>query len=293
MELYPTANFLHSSFRFVSNFELWIFPLSSSVFSLLGGSGSLRRMSKTKEKLRKGRPVLGAWTLIGHPSIVEIMAEEGFDFIGVDMEHTPTDVEGFYHCVLAAKGTGCDVLARLPACDPTLAKQVLDMGAAGIIVPSVNTPAEAAQAVAMAKFPPEGIRGASLCRATGFGRRFQPYFKSHNRDVLVVVMLEHIQAVEQADAILETPGIDAAFIGPYDLSASMGLAGKLDHPKVKAAQKAVLRACSRRKVPAGIHVVPLDAKEISRRIAAGFQFIACGLDTLFIREGCRAMLGQK
>ncbi len=104
-------------------------------------------------------------------------AGEGFDFIGVDMEHTPINVEGFYHIALAAKGTGCDVLARLPACDAALAKQVLDMGAAGIIVPSVNSPAEAAQSVAMAKFPPEGIRDASLCRATGFGSRFNEYFQ--------------------------------------------------------------------------------------------------------------------
>ena len=104
-------------------------------------------MSNTKQMLRAGNPVLGGWSLTGHPAVAEIMADEGFDFIGIDMEHTPTSVEGFYHSVLAAKGTGCDVLARLPSCDPVLAKQVLDMGAAGIIVPSVNTPAEAAQAV--------------------------------------------------------------------------------------------------------------------------------------------------
>jgi 2-keto-3-deoxy-L-rhamnonate aldolase RhmA len=228
--------------------------------------------------------------MTGHPAVAEIMAESGFDFIGVDMEHAPTNVEGFYHVALATKGTGCDLLARLPSCDPVLAKQVLDMGAAGIIVPSVNTPAEAAQAVAMAKFPPEGFRGTSLCRATGFGSRFNEYFKNHNRDVVVVVMLEHINGVRAADAILATPGIDAAFIGPYDLSASMNLAGQLSHPDVQAAQQTILDACRRHQIPAGIHVVPVDGNEVRRRIEQGFRFIACSIDTAFIREGCREVL---
>ena len=247
-------------------------------------------MNNAKEKLRAGRPVLGGWTMTGHPAVAEIMAAEGFDFVCVDLEHTPTSIADFYHCVLAAKGTGCDVFARLPACDPVLAKQVLDAGAAGIIVPSVSSPAEAAQSVAMAKFPPEGTRGVSLCRASGFGRDFAVYFAQHNERVVVAVMLEHIAAVRQADAILATPGLDAVLIGPYDLSASMGLAGQLDHPEVLAAQQAILAACRRHRVAPGIHVVPTDAAEVRRRIGEGFRFIACGLDTTFVRDGCRQML---
>jgi len=96
--------------------------------------------------------------------------------------------------------------------------------------------------------------------------------------------------VQNADAILATPGLDAVLIGPYDLSASMGLAGQLQHPDVLAAQETILDACRRRQVAAGIHVVPLDAGEVRRRIRQGFRFIACGIDTLFVREGCRAML---
>jgi 2-dehydro-3-deoxyglucarate aldolase len=250
-------------------------------------------MNRTKEKLRSGRPVFGGWTMTGHPAVAEIMAAEGFDFIGVDMEHTPIDVEGLYHLALAVQGTGCDLLARLPACDPVLAKQVLDMGAAGIIVPSVNAPADAARAVAMAKFPPEGIRGASLCRASGFGRRFGEYFAEHNREVIVVVMLEHLEAVRQADAILATPGIDAALIGPYDLSASMGLAGQLQDADVLAAQQAILEACLRHRVAPGLHVVSIDPAEVRRRIEQGFRFLPCGIDTGFLRDGCRQMLSAR
>lgn len=250
-------------------------------------------MNKTKEKLKSGQPALGGWIMMGHPSIAEIMAGEGFDWIAVDLEHTSTSVRDFHEIALALKGTGCDLLARLHSCDPVLAKLVLDAGANGIIVPSVNTPELARQSVAMAKFPPEGIRGASLCRATDFGRNFASYFQNHNQNVIVVVMLEHKDAVAQADAILATPGIDAALIGPYDLSASMGLAGQLTHPDVLQAQQNILDACARNHVAPGIHVVPVDAGEVQRRLTQGFRFIACGLDTLFIQEGCRKMLPSR
>ncbi|MBM4090481.1 MAG: 2,4-dihydroxyhept-2-ene-1,7-dioic acid aldolase [Planctomycetes bacterium] len=247
-------------------------------------------MGRTRDKLRRGEPALGGWLMIGHPTVAEVLAGEGFDWLCVDMEHTATDVREFYEVVRAVQGTGVDLLARLHSCDPVLAKLVLDGGAQGIIVPSVNTPEEAARSVAMAKFPPDGFRGVSLCRATDHGRNFSSYFAAHNREVLVVVMLEHVDAVRQADAILGTPGIDAALVGPYDLSASMELAGQLDHPRVQAAQQTVLDACARHGVASGIHVVSVAGEEVSRRIAAGFRFIACGVDTLFLRDGCRRML---
>jgi len=250
-------------------------------------------MSKTKDKLRRGEPALGGWIMIGHPSVAEVMAGEGFDWLGVDMEHTSIDVRQFHEIALALKSTGVDLLARLPSCDPVLAKLVLDSGASGIIVPSINTPQEAATAAAMARFPPQGFRGASLCRATDFGRRFSAYFAEHNENVLVVVMLEHKDAVAAADSILATPGIDAALIGPYDLSASMGLAGQLGHPLVLAAQQAILDACVRHHVAPGLHVVPVDPDEVQRRLAQGFRFVACGIDTAFVAEGCRTMLGRR
>lgn len=249
-------------------------------------------MGKTKSKLANQQPALGGWVMIGHPSSAEIMAGEGFDWIGLDMEHTSTSLQDLHTIALALKGTGCDLLVRLHSCDPILAKLVLDSGASGIIVPSVNTPAQAAQAVAMAKYPPEGTRGVALCRATDFGRNFDCYFRNHNQEVLVVVMIEHRDALVHLAAILGTPGIDAAFIGPYDLSASMGLAGQLQHPEVLAAQQTILDACRKHRVAPGLHVVPVDPAELQKRLAQGFRFVACGLDTLFIQHGCRTMLKQ-
>lgn len=247
-------------------------------------------MGQTKQKLENGEVTLGAWVMIGHPAIAEIYAGEGFDWICVDMEHTSTDIRMFGELALAVKGTNCDILARLHSCDPVQAKLVLDVGANGIIVPSVNSKQEAEQAVAMAKFPPEGTRGSSLCKATDFGRNFRQYFDTHNDKVLVIVMLEHIDAVKNIDDILSVPGIDATFIGPYDLSASMGIAGQLDHPDLLAVQQKLFEACQRKNVPAGFHVVPLDNELVKIRIKEGYRFIACGLDTEFIKQGCRMML---
>lgn len=230
--------------------------------------------------------------MIGHPTVAELMASEGFDWIAVDMEHTSIEIRQFHEIALAIKGTGCDLLARLPSCDPVQAKKVLDAGASGIIVPLINTKEEAQRAVAMAMFPPEGFRGAAFSRASNFGRNFAGYYKDYNRSLLVVVMMEHIKAVENADAILETPGIDAVFIGPYDLSASIGRPGELNHPETQKAITQIFDACRRHNVPAGIHVVSANRTEVEQRIAQGYRFIACSLDIEFIIQGCRHILGK-
>lgn len=247
-------------------------------------------MGKTKEKLSAGKVALGAWNMIPHPNVAEIMAGEDFDWICVDTEHTAHDVQSLENISRALKGSGKDLLVRLPSCDDVAAKKALDCGANGIIVPNVCTREEAERAVAIAKFPPDGMRGASLARATDYGRNFHGYFESANRNVIVVIMLEHIKAVENVDAILSVPGIDATFIGPYDLSSSMNLAGQLNHPEVLEAQKALLAACIRNNVAPGFHIVPNDPPQVAERIAMGFRFIALGLDTGFIIEGCRSML---
>jgi len=247
-------------------------------------------MSTTKQKLKNGQTALGAWNMIPHPNVAEIMAGEGFDWICVDMEHTAHDLQTLENICRAVRGSGKDLLVRLPSCDDVAAKKALDCGADGIIVPCVCTKEEAEKAVAIAKYPPQGIRGASLARCTDFGRNFHGYFNEHNDKVIVVIMLEHIKAVANIDEILSVPGIDATFIGPYDLSSSMNLAGQLDNPDVLAAQKTLLEACIRHGIPPGFHIVPNDPPQVAKRIEMGFRFIALGLDTGFLIEGCRAML---
>jgi len=245
---------------------------------------------KTKQKLQSGQVALGGWIMMGYPSIAEIFAGEGLDWVCVDMEHTSNDIRIFHEIALAVKGYDCDLFARLHSCDAVQAKLVLDAGANGIIVPSVNTVELAERAVKMAKFPPEGFRGASFARATDFGRNFESYYNGHNENVIVIIMLEHIDAVKNVDEILSIDGIDGTLIGPYDLSASMGLAGQLKHPDVEAAQMQLLEACKRHNVPAGFHVVPVDSDLLRERIEQGYRFIGCSLDTELLIYSTREML---
>ena len=247
-------------------------------------------MNKTKLKLKNNECALGGWMLIPHPAIAELMAGEGFDWIALDLEHAAADLSLVEQIERAVRPSGCDLLVRLDGVNPVLAKHVLDAGAKGVIVPSVMCPEDADTMAAAVRYPPQGNRGTSLSRATDYGRGFADYIRRHNDEVLLAVMLEHHLAAERADAILARPGIDAAFIGPYDLSASLGIAGQLDDPRVLAAEQKILAACKRQGVAPGYHVVPPERSRIDERIAAGYRFIGCSLDTQLIMHGCRALL---
>jgi len=249
-------------------------------------------MNKTKQKLRKGECALGGWMLIPHPAIAELMAGEGFDWIALDMEHAAVDLSTVEQIERAVRPSGCEFFVRLDGVNPVLAKHVLDAGAKGVIVPSVMSPDDADKMVAAVRYPPEGNRGTSLSRALDYGRDFSDYIRRHNEEVFLAVMLEHYLAAERAEEILARPGIDAAFIGPYDLSASLGIAGQLDDPRVFAAEQKILAACKRQGIAPGYHVVPPERKRIDERIAAGYRFIGCSLDTQLIMHGCRSLLKQ-
>ena len=250
-------------------------------------------MNKTKQKIHNGECALGGWMLIPHPAIAELMAGEGFDWIAVDMEHAAVELSQIEQIERAVRPSGCDLFVRLDGVNPVLAKHVLDAGAKGVIVPSVMSPEDADTMAAAVRYPPQGNRGTSLSRALDYGRDFADYIRRHNDEVFVAVMLEHYLAAERADEILARPGIDAAFIGPYDLSASLGIAGQLDDPKVLAAEQKILAACRRQNIAPGYHVVPPERKRIDERIAAGYRFIGCSLDTQFIMSGCRALLKRQ
>lgn len=230
--------------------------------------------------------------MFGHPGIAEVFAGEEIDFVCVDMEHTDISLADVANIARAVRPRGKELFVRLQGCDEVMAKKVLDLGASGIIVPSVSSRALAQKAVAIAKFPPEGIRGASLCRATDYGRDFAGYFHQHNANVKVIVMLEHVDALACVDEILSVPGITASFIGPYDLSASMGLAGQLDHPDVVAACRTFLEASQRHGVLPGLHVVPNDPGLVMSAVDKGYRFVALSLDQEFLKDGLRRMLAR-
>jgi 2-keto-3-deoxy-L-rhamnonate aldolase RhmA len=241
---------------------------------------------RIKEKLRRGEASIGSWMSMAHPSIAEILAMAGYDFVVVETEHTAIDNSEVLRIIIAIEQRGSIPLVRLAWVDPIQAKAVLDSGAAGLLVPMVNTKEEAELAVKMSKYPPLGYRGVGLARAQGYGQNFDEYVKHANDDSLLIVQIEHKDAVANIEEILSVPGIDGTFIGPYDLSMSLGIPGQLSHPSVVEAKKKVLDATLRRGLVAGIHFVqPRTAvADTEAALAAGYRFIALGTDILFLGD---------
>jgi 2-dehydro-3-deoxyglucarate aldolase len=244
-----------------------------------------------KEKLSQGGTSIGTWMSMAHPSIAEILSSAGYDFVVVETEHTAIDISEVLQLLMAIEGRGSVPLVRLAGIDPIQAKAVLDSGAAGVLVPMVNTKADAELCVQMTKYPPVGARGIGLARAQGYGEDFDDYVAQANNDGLLIVQIEHKEAVENIEEILSVEGIDGTFIGPYDLSMSLGVAGKLDHPDVLSAKKRVLDATRTHGLVAGIHLVHpgTAAEDCSTAVADGYRFIALGTDILFLGETARAL----
>ena len=227
--------------------------------------------------LRAGRPVFGTWLQFGHTAIAEVLAQAGFEWIGIDLEHSVIGLETLQPLVQVIELSGCVPLVRLSGNDPVLAKRVMDAGAHGVIVPTVNSPEEAERAVRSVKYPPDGIRGVGLGRAHAYGPRFLEYVAELRDYAVVIVMIEHRVGVEQLDKILRVPGVDALFIGPYDLSASYGVPGQFEHPKMREAMARILAVAGEAQVPAGIHVVHPPVDQVRERLTEGFRFVAyCG-----------------
>lgn len=247
--------------------------------------------TKIKQKIKLGQVSIGSWLSMGHQSIAEILAMAGYDWVVIETEHTAIDVSEVLSLISAIEQRGSIPIVRLAWNDPIQAKAVLDSGAAGVIVPMINTKAEAELAVRMTKYPPLGFRGVGLARAQGYGVNFDPYIKKANESSLLLLQIEHKDAVLNIDEILSVPGIDGIFIGPYDLSMSLGIPGDLYHPDMIDAQKRVLEAALNRGLIAGIHCVqPAQALQDCRAaIMQGYQFIALGTDILFLGDSARLL----
>jgi 2-keto-3-deoxy-L-rhamnonate aldolase RhmA len=192
--------------------------------------------------------------------------------------------------ILQAVGNRIPCIVRVPELAEVPIKKVLDLGAAGIIVPQVNTAEQAAQAVAYAKYAPDGTRGVGLARAHGYGMRFHQYMASANEQTLVVVQAEHALAVQNIEAIVKVPGIDAIQLGPYDLSASLGKMGQLEDPAVAAAIDRVISVCRAAGMPLGYFGVNADS--VRPYMERGCSLIVAGVDTLFLGSGAARLLAD-
>ena len=250
-------------------------------------------MNETLERLTAGRVVRGAWVLSGSPRVAEVLARTPVDWLAVDTEHAPAAPERV-EAIVRAIEPAATPLVRLPSVEAACAgaaKQALDVGARGVIVPGVESAAEAERAVAAARFPPAGERGvAGTVRANAYGDRFDQYVATANDETIVVVQIETPAAVDRVDEILGVEGIDVAFIGENDLSAAMGHPGEKDHEAVVTAVETVREAAAERGIYPGIG--GRTPERMDDRIDRGFRWFLLGADLSFARAGIQPFLAQ-
>jgi 2-dehydro-3-deoxyglucarate aldolase/4-hydroxy-2-oxoheptanedioate aldolase len=259
----------------------------------------MQNAHKLRNKLRQGTVCLGTGITCTDPTITEALCSLS-DFVWIDMEHNALSLETVQGHILATTGTDTAALVRVAWNDPVLIKPVLDIGADGIIAPMVRTAEEARRAVAACKYPPEGIRGYGPRRPSGYGRLGGPeYCRQANESIIVIIQIEHIEAVRNVDEILAVPGVTSVLVGPNDLAGSMGLMGQPDHPEVlSACETVVARAMAGGVVPSvAVGGGPAVWAEWARRGAQWITFsgdihaiLAAATDTV---QAVRERLAQR
>lgn len=242
-----------------------------------------------KARLKRREVLLGPLVTLGSTEVAEILSRVGFDWLWIEMEHAPTGLTRVQEMLQAAAGR-VPCLVRVPWNDGVWIKRVLDTGCDGIVVPQVRTADEAQEAVQACWYPPAGTRSVGIARAQGYGMDFQEFIGRSNEQLTIVLQTEHIDAVNNIESILDVSGFDAVLIGPYDLSASMGLTGQVGHPDVQEAIGTIRTACSRRHVPTGIFAV--DAPTARAQIDEGCTLIALGVDTMYLWKAVKQAIGE-
>jgi 2-dehydro-3-deoxyglucarate aldolase len=240
-------------------------------------------IDRIRKSLRDGGVTVGSWLQIPHPSVAEIMGQAGYDWIAVDLEHGSIGVERLPDIFRAIELGGALPLVRVAEGVAKDCKQALDAGAGGVIAPMIESAAQLRSVCDACRWPPAGTRGVGFSRANLFGKHFVSY-ASEAQAPLVVAQIEHIRAVENLDEILQVQGLDAIMVGPYDLSASMGITAQFEHPAFESAMERIRSLALTRAVPCGVHVVDPDVADLERRIAQGYRFIAYSIDAVFLRR---------
>ena len=239
---------------------------------------------KLKEKLLNKELSIGSWISFGFTPTVEIMVKAGFEWLVIDMEHNAINDFDMFQMIQVISLAGSVPLVRVGKNDDLLIKKAMDAGSYGVIVPMVNTRDEAERAVSYVKYPPKGLRGTGLSRAQQYGMGFQEYKSWVENNSIVIVQIEHIKAVENLSEIMSVEGVDGFIIGPYDLSASMGLPGDFSNRRVEEALQTARAFMESSSKPGGYHVVHSNPLQLEAKIKEGYKFIAYGDDMVFFSE---------
>lgn len=243
--------------------------------------------STLKSKLKNNLLSVGSWLTIPHQSVIEILSSAGFEWLTIDMEHSPISIETVMNLIGHIQGNGMQALVRVSKNEEVAIKRVLDAGADGVIVPMICNRKEAKQAVNYVKYPPIGKRGVGLNRAQKYGSAFDTYKEWLKDEVVVIAQIEHIDAVNNLEDIFSVPEIDGIIVGPYDLSASIGFPGQYERPDVQAALLKIDEVAKKLNKPLGFHVIDSDYKKMLEKINKGYSFLAFSLDFFFLGDKAR------
>jgi 2-dehydro-3-deoxyglucarate aldolase len=243
-------------------------------------------VARFRHRLAQGLPLIGTWLQVGNSDYAEVIGDAGYDWAAIDMEHGAFSRHSLPDIFRALELGGTAPMARIANPDSSLCQQALDAGAAGVIIPRVETATQLESLIAACKWPPAGARGVGFSRANLYGKYFDNY-KVESQMSFVVAQVESAIAVASIAEIATVHGLDAIMIGPYDLSASLGRTGDLRHPEVQTAIQQVMTACRSIGVASGIHVVQPSPSDLNDAIAAGHRFIAYGTDMLFLASRLR------
>ncbi|MCD6357955.1 MAG: hypothetical protein J7L75_05210 [Thermoproteales archaeon] len=244
--------------------------------------------NRLKALLRERKPAFGLFLTIGHAEVAEMMSLVGYDWLLIDMEHAPIDVATLGNMVIAIKPPTTP-LVRVPVNDPAYIKVALDAGVMGVMVPHVDRADEAKLAASYVRYPPKGVRGVGPRRAALYGLAREEYMKVAE-DVMLIVQIESREAVDNAEDILSVEGVDAYFIGPADLSASLGVTGGLRNPEVVRAVERVASVGEAQGVPGGIYCASRSDLELALRL--GLRMLALGSDYRLLVEGAKRRLEE-
>ena len=244
-------------------------------------------MDSLRDKIQTGTLTIGSWITLAHPAIAEIMANSGFDWLVVDLEHSVITIREAEELIRVIDLAGVVPLVRLTSNNSDQIKRVMDAGSHGVIVPMVNSAAEAERAVQAVKYPLRGKRGFGLARTQGYGTKFKEYLEWQEKHSVIIVQIEHIDAVNNLESILSVDGIDGYIIGPYDLSGSMGIPGQFDHPDLLVVMEKIRVIARKMNKPGGIHIVEPDAEQLQIKINEGQKFIAYSVDIRMLDSACR------
>jgi len=234
--------------------------------------------SDLKQNLKNSEATIGSWITLSHPGIAEIMAKAGFDWLVVDLEHSVITIREAEELIRVIDLCGVTPLVRVSSNDPIQIKRVMDAGAHGVIVPMINSANEAERVVSAIKYPPQGTRSVGLARAQGYGNNFEEYLKWAKKDSIVIVQIEHIDAVKNLESILSVKEVDGFIVGPYDLSGSLGIPGQFDHPLMIDTMQRILSLGKKLNKAPGVHITEPNIDELKQRKIEGYKFIGYSLD---------------